>query len=1027
MTCPDAEKWRAFLDGDLPDDEQSALTEHLESCDECPKLLESLAAGKETWQGTAEQLAAGDKASDPADSDRLRDVMNQLKNADLDAPRTVSPDSLTFLEPSENEEAIGQLAQYEILEIIGTGGMGIVLKAWDPSLRRIVAIKVLASHLASSATARRRFVREAQAAAAVSHDHVVPIHAVEAESEPPFLVMHYVEGRTLQTRIDQDGPLELREVLRIGEQTARGLAAAHEQGIIHRDIKPSNILLENGVERVRITDFGLARAIDDASMTQSGVLAGTPLFMAPEQAQGEPLDHRTDLFSLGSLLYAMCTGRSPFRASTIMGVIRRVCEDEPRPIREVNPDVPEWLCGIVERLLSKNPANRFSSADEVASLLSGCLAHVHQPLAVPLPESISEPGEPAPVQKAIPNEAESTRTSNQPATSSAAEHESFVSPAEKPLAESDIEIVREKLRRGAPGLKWAAIFNAVSLMAIFYYVVATQPREVDDVAGFVVAGLVGSAIMFFASRRLRQGDSLGWPTLAAVCCFLSMPGWPLGLPAAIRIWRTLREEDVDQYFLELHQKKTPPGRIMTGRQFAAFFAGGILNALTSRLVWVDLFAFGTLLGIIWLDLSVYHYVPIVEHLVTPIFLFSAIVVFSVFAFYWFRSRNNSTVRCSSAGEFFAIVVLIFSPAVYGIWQEQVATMGYVHVRVPTREAIVTLQRPGGPAELTFGSENHQTVRLPAGQWEWSVFMGSAEPLMSGPITVENTRVNIFEPNIPRGRELIDGVYSVKVFDRSASRRNLETIPRWLGEIPLSVSIRDGELRMSFSSEDEAVWKTRLEVDAIGQAKIPQVKIDLLDWETSTLDAIGSVGFSASELVLRLGFPDEPRPGYPQINHEQPKPLVTYRLIRNPQLEELQGTWKPVAEMMGGKAVKGAGAFADAPIDEDGIRPLRSPSRLPTDYRWQFSGNTLTSVVGKSEYKGSMKLIEADPPRLLWQMSPKGGQSMEGPTIRMTYRLRYDEIGQFLEVAFGYESWEYPNEMTSTSENGQVWIQFRREE
>ena len=1025
MTCPGKEKWRAFLDGNLSDDEQTALNDHLESCDECPKLLESLAAGKETWHGTAEQLAAREEASDPADSDRLRDVMDQLKNADLDAPRTVSPESLTFLSPSENEEAIGQLAHYEILEIIGAGGMGIVLKAWDPSLRRIVAIKVLATHLATSASARRRFVREAQAAAAVSHDHVVPIHAVEAESEPPFLVMHYVEGRTLQTRIDQDGPLELREVLRIGEQTARGLAAAHEQGIIHRDIKPSNILLENGVERVRITDFGLARAMDDASMTQSGVLAGTPLFMAPEQAQGEPLDHRTDLFSLGSLLYAMCTGRSPFRASTIMGVIRRVCEDEPRPIREVNPDVPEWLCAIVERLLSKNPANRFSSAEEVASLLAGSLAHVHQPLTVPLPESVSHSHASVPVE--VPASKETVQPQVARETPSLIEEEPVTAAAPEPLAQAAIDAVREKLRLAAPKLKWAAILNVVMFLAFLGFVASRHTGEVDDVSGIVIAGLSSAAIMFYGSRRLSRGDSLGWPTLAAVCCFLSVPGWPLGLPAAIRIWRTLREADVDQYFLELHRKKTPPGRIMTFRQFAAFFAGGILNALTSLLVWVDLVASGALLGIIWLDLSVYHYAPIVEHLVTPVFLFTVITVLSVFVFYWCRGPGKSTPRVSSAGEFFAILILTFSPAIYGIWQDQVATMGYVHVRVPTREAIVTLQRPGGPAELTFGSDNHQTVRVPAGQWEWSVFMGAADPLMSGPITVENMQVNMFEPNIPRGRELIDGVYSVKVFDRSASQRNLAAIPRWLGEIPTSVSIRDGELRMIFSPDDEAVWRTRLEVDSIGQATIPQVKIDLLDWEVSTLEAIGSVGFSESELVLRLGFPDEPRPGHSQINWEQQKPLLTYHLVRNPQIDELHGTWLPVAEMMSGKAVQGAGAFADAPIDYDGIRPLRDPSRVPMDYRWQFSGNTLTSVVGNSEYKGSIELIDADPPRLKWQMSPKSGHSLEGPTIHMIHRLRYDEIGQFLEVAFGYESWEYPNELSSTSENGQVWIQFRREE
>ena len=123
-------------------------------------------------------------------------------------------------------------------------------------------------------------------------------------------------------------------------QTAAGLAAAHAQGLVHRDIKPANILLENGVERVKLTDFGLARAVDDASLTQSGVVAGTPLYMAPEQARCEPIDHRADLFSLGTVLYAMCTGRSPFRASTTLGVLRRVCDDPHRPVREVNPGRP---------------------------------------------------------------------------------------------------------------------------------------------------------------------------------------------------------------------------------------------------------------------------------------------------------------------------------------------------------------------------------------------------------------------------------------------------------------------------------------------------------------------------------------------------------------------------------------------------------------------------------------------------------------------------------------------------------------
>src|SRR5262249_6068127 len=218
-------------------------------------------------------------------------------------------DNLGFLSPSGRPDALGRLAHYEILEVIGRGSMGIVLRGFDEKLHRVVAIKVMAAQLATSAAARRRFTREAQAQAAVSHDHIVTIHAVEEATGLPYLVMQFVAGMSLQERLDRNGPLELHEILRIGMQTASGLAAAHAQGLIHRDIKPANILLENGVERVKVTDFGLARAAVDASLTQSGVVAGTPHYMSPEQARGDAVDQRTDLFSLGSVLYAMCTGR----------------------------------------------------------------------------------------------------------------------------------------------------------------------------------------------------------------------------------------------------------------------------------------------------------------------------------------------------------------------------------------------------------------------------------------------------------------------------------------------------------------------------------------------------------------------------------------------------------------------------------------------------------------------------------------------------------------------------------------------
>jgi serine/threonine-protein kinase len=268
--------------------------------------------------------------------------------------------------------------------------MGVVLKAFDPALHRPVAIKVLAAEFAARGAARKRFAREAQAAAAVTHDHVVSVYAVDADATPPYLVMAFIPGQSLEERIDRSGPLELKEILRIGMQTASGLAAAHAQGLVHRDIKPANIMLENGIERVRITDFGLARAVGDASVTHSGAVAGTPQFMAPEQARGDAVDQRADLFSLGSTMYAMATGQAPFHGDSGLAVIRQVCDNSPRPICELNPDLPPWLDGIIRKLHAKDPAQRFQSAAEVADLLERCLAHVQKPDSFPLPSPARE-------------------------------------------------------------------------------------------------------------------------------------------------------------------------------------------------------------------------------------------------------------------------------------------------------------------------------------------------------------------------------------------------------------------------------------------------------------------------------------------------------------------------------------------------------------------------------------------------------------------------------------------------------------
>ena len=294
-----------------------------------------------------------------------------------------------LLSPSEDPKMLGRVGNYEVVGIIGQGGMGVVFKAFETSLNRFVAIKMLLPHLTANSAARKRFLREGQAAAAVVDDHVLPIFGVDQWQGTPYLVMKYSGGQTLQQRIVHQGPLDVKEVLRIGMQAARGLAAAHAQGLVHRDVKPSNILLDGSVDRAVLMDFGLARASDDASITRTGIISGTPQYMSPEQVRADVVDARSDLFSLGSTLYAMCAGRPPFRSESAYGVMHRITHEEPTPICAVNADVPPWMGVIVHRLMAKQAEDRFNSADEVADLLEGCLAHVQQPTSVLLPETLA--------------------------------------------------------------------------------------------------------------------------------------------------------------------------------------------------------------------------------------------------------------------------------------------------------------------------------------------------------------------------------------------------------------------------------------------------------------------------------------------------------------------------------------------------------------------------------------------------------------------------------------------------------------
>jgi serine/threonine protein kinase len=362
----------------LSDDEASdkfhTAAAHLETCPECQSQLTSLAA-KDDWWSDAHALLSDDVEP------RWEPDLSVVTTDSFDSPGFAESIARTLgdvLETPRHPEMVGRIGRYDIEHVIGHGGMGIVVKAHDSELNRPIAIKLLASHLAHVGAARERFAREGRAAAAVVHEHVVAIYNVESGGKAPYLVMQYVPGRSLQARVDEDGPLNTEEILRIGMQAASGLAAAHRQGLVHRDVKPSNILLEDTVERALLTDFGLARTFDDASLTHTGILAGTPHYMSPEQAAGEPVDQRSDLFSLGAVLYFMATGHPPFRAASAMAVLHRICHDTHRPVWQWNREIPDALCDAIDRLLEKKPGRRFSSAEEVQEHLATLLSRLQQ-------------------------------------------------------------------------------------------------------------------------------------------------------------------------------------------------------------------------------------------------------------------------------------------------------------------------------------------------------------------------------------------------------------------------------------------------------------------------------------------------------------------------------------------------------------------------------------------------------------------------------------------------------------------------
>jgi serine/threonine protein kinase len=309
-----------------------------------------------------------------------------------ESPTDATQELLASIRPAEATDELGRLGPYRLLKSLGAGAAGIVFLAEDIQLRRQVALKVMRKVPGDIVLARQRFLREAQAAAVLDHENILTIYQVGEDRDIPYLAMKLLQGETLDARLKREKELLVHEALRIGQEIAEGLDAAHERGLIHRDIKPANIFLEGTQARVKIVDFGLARAVsDDEHLTRTGTVVGTPAYMSPEQARGGRLDHRSDLFSLGCVLYRMLAGRTPFQADDTMGMLMALAQDTPPPIRALNACVPHELAGVIMQLLAKSPEARPQSARSVADRLAAIARrHSMKPESKP-PEAKSAP------------------------------------------------------------------------------------------------------------------------------------------------------------------------------------------------------------------------------------------------------------------------------------------------------------------------------------------------------------------------------------------------------------------------------------------------------------------------------------------------------------------------------------------------------------------------------------------------------------------------------------------------------------
>jgi serine/threonine protein kinase/formylglycine-generating enzyme required for sulfatase activity len=393
--CPSHDDLQRLLLGTLADVDKKRVIDHVEECSSCAAIVRQNTESR-TFQGTTVVPGKIDKGP--------------------------GPDFKELLDPPEGPEEIGRIAEFRVLRVLGSGGMGVVFEAEDSRLKRRVALKVMRPSTAAEPSSAERFLREAQSAAALKHENIVTIYQVGTHRNLPFLALELLEGESLRSYLIQHRRPDPATVLRISREIATGLAAAHARGLLHRDIKPANIWLERreswhaGSEtdagHVKILDFGLAKPWQEQSgITQSGVVIGTPGYMAPEQVTGTSVDPRADLFSLGCMIYEMATGKLPFHGADLLATLRALAVDEPAPARSVNRQVPERLSTLICELLEKSPERRPASAQVLVERLT---AMEREPTGSGATESWSLP--PSRVGQQSPGPADALRTPSGPST-----------------------------------------------------------------------------------------------------------------------------------------------------------------------------------------------------------------------------------------------------------------------------------------------------------------------------------------------------------------------------------------------------------------------------------------------------------------------------------------------------------------------------------------------------------------------------------------------------------------------------------